>query len=334
MLLERVIQRPDELTEYLAIYWKDGKTPISAQSKLGLARAFVKFNEYSLAKYNRDGAIKLKDVLFLCHAKPENDKQADLWKRLANNQLGTPDTWEVALSAGEHKGNAFRRLMKEKQLLALAFIRNLRNMREAGITKQEVQEYARGLDIGRVLPYQFVTAARFVPQWEDVIEPLMLSVLKEQPKMYGKTVLMVDVSGSMTQPLSARSQMNRMDAACGLAILLREICEEVEVCTFSNALVTVPSRHGFALRDAIINSQDHRNTYMGRAIRQLHESGRRYDRLIVFTDEQSADTVPAPNGIGYIINVASNKNGVGYGQYHHINGFSESVVDYIQAVEN
>jgi 60 kDa SS-A/Ro ribonucleoprotein len=34
-----VIQRPDEITEFLAIYWKDGKQPLSAQVKKGLARA-------------------------------------------------------------------------------------------------------------------------------------------------------------------------------------------------------------------------------------------------------------------------------------------------------
>ena len=52
--LERVVQRPDELTEYCAIYWKDGRKPLSAQSKKGLARAFPKFNEYSLAKFCGD----------------------------------------------------------------------------------------------------------------------------------------------------------------------------------------------------------------------------------------------------------------------------------------
>jgi len=49
--LAHVIQRPDELAEYLAIYWKDGKQPLSAGSKRGLARAFCRFDEYQLAKW-------------------------------------------------------------------------------------------------------------------------------------------------------------------------------------------------------------------------------------------------------------------------------------------
>ena len=64
--LERVIQRADELAEFVAIYWRDGQVPLSAQVKKGLAAAFAKFDEYALAKYNRDGPVKLRDVLFLC----------------------------------------------------------------------------------------------------------------------------------------------------------------------------------------------------------------------------------------------------------------------------
>ena len=98
--LARVIQRADELSEFVAIYWAGGRQPLSAQVKKGLAAAFGKFDEYALAKYDRAGAVRLRDVLFLCHARPASEAQAALWKRLVDNELATPDTWEVALSAG------------------------------------------------------------------------------------------------------------------------------------------------------------------------------------------------------------------------------------------
>jgi hypothetical protein len=101
--LAKVILRPDELSEFLSLYWKDGRQPLSRQTKRGLAKAFTKFSEYQLAKWNRDQAIKLRDVLFLCHAKPKDEDQAALWKRLIDGSLKTPDTWEVALSAGSDK---------------------------------------------------------------------------------------------------------------------------------------------------------------------------------------------------------------------------------------
>ena len=119
-VLYEIIQRPDELTEFLAIYWKDGKQPLSKQVRLGLAKAFTKFSAYSLAKYNRDEAIKLRDVLFLCHAKPKDKEQAETWQQLVDNKLPIPDTWEVSLSTGKDKKETFERLLKERKLGALA----------------------------------------------------------------------------------------------------------------------------------------------------------------------------------------------------------------------
>lgn len=43
--------------------------------------------------------------------------------------------------------------------------------------------------------------------------------------------------------------------------------------------------------------------------------------------------VPRPRGKGYVINVASNRNGVGYGAWTHVDGWSEAVVEYIAELE-
>lgn len=331
-LLPDIIQRADELAEFLALYWRAGKEPLSKQVKTGLAKAFTKFSEYDLAKYNRDGAVKLRDVLFLCHARPVDAAQEALWKRLVEGKLVTPDTWEVALSGGADKKEAFERLMVEKKLGALAFLRNMRNMKEAGVSRDLVVGYASAVDITRVLPFRFLAAARAVPAWEDILEPLMLRACEGRAKLPGHTVVLLDVSGSMDAPISAKSDLQRLDAATGVAILLRELCESVEVLTFSERVVVVPPRRGFALRDAIVSSQPHSSTLMGQAVRAVN-SQLRYDRLVVLTDEQSRDVVPAPAGRGYVINVASEKRGVGYGAWSHIDGWSEAVIDYIQDFE-
>jgi len=354
--LARVIQRADELAEFIAIYWKDGRVPLSGQVKKGLAAAFPKFDEYQLAKYDRGGPIKLRDVLFLCHAKPRDEAQAAVWKRLIWGRLTTPDTWEVALSSGANKREAWERLLSEKKLGALALLRNLRNMKEAGVDESLVLNALGSMSTARVLPFRFLAAARYAPQWEEALEHAMLKSVATAEKMPGKTVVLVDVSGSMTAALSRRSEMQRSDAAYGLAVLLREIAEKVAVFSFSNDLVEVPARRGFALRDAIDVSQQHGATYLGKAVEKLN-ANEKYDRLIVITDEQAHDTVPAPDGTrgdgrprkpalsevegsggpgvsgrstGY---VASYKNGIGYGKWTHIDGWSESVIEYIRALE-
>lgn len=358
--LSKVIQRADELAEFVSIYWKEKKQPLSKQVKLGLAKAFTKFDEYALAKYNRDGVVKLRDVLFLCHAKPESEVQADLWKRLIDGKLQTPDTWEVELSASKDKKTSWTRLLDERKLGGLALLRNLRNMREAGVDQNLINIHLDQMRTDRVLPFRFIAAARTNPTLEPSLEGAMLRSLDQAPKLMGHTVLLVDVSGSMNQSLSAKSDLTRLDAAYGLAMLLREICQQVSIYSFSMKLCVIPPRRGFALRDAIDSSQEHSGTPLGEAINCIYADkghrtdalavqnwgggyhtlpasyqgqGLRPDRLIVITDEQSADKVPNPIGKGYMINVASNKNGVGYGPWVHIDGFSEAIVQYIQELE-
>jgi hypothetical protein len=97
-------------------------------------------------------------------------------------------------------------------------------------------------------------------------------------------------------------------------------------------VVEIPARRGFALRDAIDASQPHSGTSLGNALELLNKN-ERYNRLIVITDEQAHDRVPAPKGNGYVINVASYQNGVGYGKWTHIDGWSEAVIEYVRELE-
>ena len=333
-VLTDVIQRADEMSEFLSIYWKDGKTPLSNQVKKGLAAAFVKFNEYQLAKYNKNSAaVSMRDVMFLSHAKPKDEAQAALFKRVANQELATPDTWETQLSAGADKKETFSRLMAEKGLGALAFLRNLRNMANAGVDEQEIRKYAATVDVTKVLPFRYIAAARIMPQFEDMLEAMMLRSLATLEKLPGKTILMVDVSGSMFHTkISEKSDLERFDAAAALAMLCNEVCEEVEIYTFSTSAKRVAPRSGFALRDALLNSQGHGGTNLGVSLREIQGSKR--DRIIVFTDEQSYDKPTGPGcDKGYIVNVAAYENGVNHQDWTTISGFSEAIVDYIRESE-
>ena len=143
--------------------------PLSAQVKKGLAAAFTKFDEYALAKYDRAGAVRLRDVLFLSHAKPRDAEQAALWKRLIEGELATPDTWEVALSLPA----------RDKRELLGAFAGRAQAGR-AGFAAQPSQHEGcrrcRGPGAGALSATMktdrvcsrsaFLAAARYAPQWE------------------------------------------------------------------------------------------------------------------------------------------------------------------------
>lgn len=344
--LERIIQRPDELSEFLAIYWKNGKEKLAAQVKKGLARAFVKFNEYSLAKYNQmDRAVKLRDVLFLCHAKPKDKAQEKLWKRLINNELKVPDTWEVALSAGKDKRKTWERLIKEEKLGALALLRNLRNMESVGVDEDLIRKALVSIKTERVLPFRFISAAKYAVKYEPELEQAMFKCIAGQEKLPGKTVFILDVSGSMNGTLSHRSEMGRIDAAAGLAILAREMCEKTAIYatagndgTMVHATSLLPSRRGFALRDAFQKASAELGgggIFLKQVMDYTYEKEKSADRVIVFTDEQDCDRKCNPANAkrwadkNYLVNISSEKNGIGYGGWIHVDGFSEAILNYI-----
>lgn len=360
--LAHVIQRADELAEFLAIYNKDhlaahqaAKTdkifkhkPLSAGVKLGLAKAFGKFNEYSLAKYDREGMFTLRDVMRLVHPRPKDEVQAALWKRAIDGKLETPDTWEVALSGGGDKHETFTRLLTEGKLGGLALLRNLRNMQQAGVEDALIRaRLSEGCK--KVFPYRFVVAAKYAPTLEDALETSMFAAVSEMPRLKGVTLLLVDVSGSMDSPLPSKRKdkqgravqdpdpTNRIDVACGLAILLREKVDQLRVATFSTGLAILAPRRGFALRDMIVGSQAHSSTYLKGSLEALKKQpgNDKADRIIVITDEQSHDGIlPAWLKNSYAINVAANVNGVSEADgWQRVDGWSEKIFDYIREIE-
>jgi len=327
-----VIQRPDELSELLSLYWKNGKKPLTKQLKRGLAKAFKKFNEYSLAKFDKPGTISLRDVMFLSHPCPDSPEQEALFKRVANKQLATPDTWETQLSARADKAETFVRLIGERKLGPQAMLKNLRNMVNAGVGPDAIRQGLKNVKTDRVLPFEFITAARYAKQFEPQLEELMFKCL-DGGSLRGQTTLLIDVSHSMNYKLSEKSELTRLDAAKGLAMLLREECENIRIFKFSKDVEEVSPRRGFALNDAIGGTLPW-GTYLGAAITTLNTKVPA-DRVIILTDEESQDVVPGPKPKkAYMINVSTYEHTVGpHLGWTRVAGWSEAVVDFIKAVE-
>lgn len=330
--LEKVIQRPDELTEYLAMYWRnqkdEAKSPLSAGSKRGLALALKKFDPDTLAKYDRPHEYKLRDVLRLVHPKPSALWQKEAWGKLLKGELESPDTWEVALSAGKDKKATFERLLRERKLGGLAFLRNLRNMQQAGVDEDLIRERFEG-GFGKVLPFRFVAALKYAPAFLQDMNRAMKKCLQELPQLGGTTGVLVDVSGSMVAKLSEKSDMDRIDAAAALAMLVAGVAQRTRLWTFTTEVVEVPAEASLTLITAIQKSQPNGWTHLKKAIQHANQA--KLDRLIVFTDEQSQDGVcdPAPGVKGYMVNVANYKRGVRRSGWTHIDGFSERILDFI-----
>ena len=352
-LLPQIITRADMLTDFLAIYWKDGKKPIANQAKKGLAKAFHNFNEYKFAKYDRDAAIKLRDVMFLCRPKPENQYEQDLFKKVADRTLATPETWEVLLSTGKDKKESWTKLITEGKIGGLAMLRNIANMRKANVDKKVINEGLEKLKSSMLMPLDFLIANKMNPGFSRQIEDAMINSYANLPKLKGKTLFIVDVSGSMGARMSEKSDFTRYDAACAMAMLAANQCEDYEiVCTAGNdythtgAHRNIPyPQKGFGIFEQIREA----NRNIGRGglfTRQCLEwcndkfKGQKFDRIIVFSDSQDCDFpergIPKPFGTyNYICDISAHTKGVNYkGAWDaEISGFSEHFITFIAATE-
>lgn len=351
-LLPKIITRADMLTDFLAIYWKDKKCPICNQAKKGLELAFHNFNEYKLAKYDRDAAIKLRDVMFLVHAKPRNGYEKELYNKVASRTLTPPETWEVLLSRGEDKKATWTKLITEKKIGGLAMLRNIANMQRASVDRKIIQEGLANLRSSMLLPLDFWKAARMNPEFERDIEDAMLEAYKNLPKLTGKTLFIMDVSGSMGFLTSKDSKFGRMDQACAMAILAANQCEDYELVATAgddgtriqaSEWIEYPKR-GFALAPQIMDTR-HRIGGGGIFTRQCLKwckakfSDKKFDRIIIFSDSQDCDPdnrLPKPFGKhNYIVDVSAHTRGVNYkGVWTaEVSGWSESFITFIAALE-
>lgn len=352
-LLPLIITRADMLTDFVAIYWKNGKEPLCNQAKKGLAEAFYNFNEYKFAKYDRDSAIKLRDVMFMVHPKPRNDYEVQLFKKIADRTLSTPDTWEVALSSGADKKETWTRLIDEGKIGGLAMLRNLNNMKKSNVEHEVIVKGLETLKSSMLLPLDYLKANAMAPEFSRYIEDVMIKSYENLPKLPGKTLFIIDVSGSMGEANSLHSNFQRMDHACAMAMLAANQCESYKLVATAGSdgrregaheYIKYPSK-GFDLIRQVIETRK-RIGWGGIFTRQCLEWCREqfkdeeFDRIIIFSDSQDCDRpdkrIPKPFGKhNYICDVSAHTTGINYkGVWDaEISGFSDKFITFIAAYE-
>lgn len=211
---DKVIRRPDDMTEILAYYYANyGKTEPNALKK-GFASALQRFDAYQLAKYRKEGqAVSLVDVVNIAHPKP-----TDAITLLVQDKLRNVDTFEAKLSeAGkvdaedvdEAKNAAWRDLILERKIGYFALLRNLRN-----IVEQTPDVLPIALELltdqklikkSLVLPFRYLTALQEIRQLNGPgVQNVLMAINKavdiatsNVPKFDGKTLVVLDESGSM-----------------------------------------------------------------------------------------------------------------------------------------
>jgi len=293
-----IIQRVDDITETIS-YWithlgKGKKSKLPNALKKGLGRAFNKFDEYALAKYNRDGAIKLSDALNLVHPKPKDAAQAELFKRVLDGKLATPETWEVEISGKGSTAENWNAIAPKMGIMAL--VRNLRNFEQKGAdvalahALEKLQDSETILN-SKLLPFRFLSAEREVSHQatKDALRQALHLSIDNLPKLAGKTLYIVDNSGSMSSAIAGKSKVTCSDAACIMAAIGHRLSDESTVIVFGERAAIVPVSK---LDSAITNSQRigatdvGHSTYAFKALELAIAQNIQADRIILLSDMQ------------------------------------------------
>lgn len=232
----RVIQRVDEIPEIISCYLnmnsikaKGNKSvrKLSNILKNGISDSFHKFDQYQFQKYKGNNKeISLQNAIHIVHAKPTNEAEKELFKKIADNELGAANTWEAKLSKdGQKKDKAKKESWEEtidmwititndkikRVKNYMAILRNLRNILEAGVSEYHIDKVCAAISNrnavlkSKQLPFRFFNAYRVVQDTSSVYSSKILDAIEDAVNHSvanlkgcdGNLLIASDVSGSM-----------------------------------------------------------------------------------------------------------------------------------------
>ncbi|UXY19112.1 TROVE domain-containing protein [Streptomyces cynarae] len=231
----------------------------------------------------------------------------------------------------------------------MALVRNLRNFDEAGVSDEVAAQVAARLGDpaevkrSRQFPFRYLAAHQHAPslRWSYPLEQALGHSLANVPALPGRTLVLVDRSGSMFYSrLSDRSELNRADAAAifGTALALR--AADADLVEFGTTSKRLRFRKGESVLKVLGRFGDLGGTDTTSAIRS-HYRGQ--DRVLIVTDEQygynghgdPTGQVPAHIPV-YTWNLAGYRVGhgpSGTGNRHTFGGLSDAAFRMVPLLE-
>jgi 60 kDa SS-A/Ro ribonucleoprotein len=263
-----------------------------------------RFDEYQWAKYNKKSNPSFVDCLRLCHPRDEKG----LFKKILDDTLQTPKTWETQLSAAgsnlEDKRKSWVDMVESGKLGYMAMLRNLRNICQADVPFTTIEKICSTLVSGaaksKQFPFRFYSAYLELLNAEIMeknrmpllaaLESAVLSSVKMFPSFNDGVYITVDTSGSMQHPISDRSSLNYYDPGFVLASLLSATTPNCTLSLFADRCDVIRGLHKDVLAQAVnLRKQIGRlgyGTNGASALDFLLESGLTPKDVLFFTDMQ------------------------------------------------
>nr|BFE62590.1 TROVE domain-containing protein [Dactylosporangium thailandense] len=220
-------------------------------------------------------------------------------------------TWEDALSMSGGTGLAKDALWTAllPSMGYMARLRNLRNLDQAGVSDDAAAGVAAALADpdevarSRQLPMRFLSAYRAAPslRWSWALERALTLSLANVPALAGRTLVLIDTSGSMHAGFSRDGTLMRWDAAVVFGVALATRCADADVVSFSTGSTVFKLRPGESVLKAIerFRAEGHFHGGGTNTATAARKHFKRHDRVVILTDEQASyqgavsESVPA-----------------------------------------
>lgn len=272
-------------------------------------------------------------------------------------------TWEDALSLAGNRVNKAR--LWEAMIPSMGYmakLRNLRNFDAAGVSDAVALRVAADLADpeavakSRQLPMRYLSAYRAAPslRWGYALETALDHSLQNVPELKGRTLILVDTSGSMHAPFSKDGSLMRWDAATVFGLALARRAESADLVSFSGGYWAGSAERSSKVfpmtkGESLLKSLDRwqaggyfigGGTDTAGAV-QRHYAG--HDRVVILTDEQAdyhghgdvTATVPQDRMV-YTFNLAGYSRGhapSGSGTRHTFGGLTDACFQLIERIE-
>ena len=304
--------RPDDLTEIVGL-WNSrnpGKMIPNALRKAIKEGLENKWTGYHLKKYFGNGNVKVSNLINISHPTPKNDEQRVLFKQALENKLPKIDTAQTVNAdlKGEERAEKYAEMLKEKTLGYMALLKNLKNILEAGVSDETVQNICSLLRNknavlkSKVLPFRFVQAYNIVDSMEIdkfkskkilkaiedgfVISAGNINIVEKDEKI----ALLLDESGSMQgwgnysagkspfdigKALMA-AMLSGVDKSNALGMLWADDCSNVNIDKSPMTFIKETTTKGGG-------------TDIGAPLKKLISTSTFVDKIVVLTDMQMYD---------------------------------------------
>ena len=368
-MANRLVIRGDDITNMLAAHRHGiyaGK-PLPNSLRRGLRDALEGLNRISIAKYQEtDKVFTMADAIKILRPKPASEAVAKEYKACLEGTLKVPESWKSAVSINEEgETKSWNELVAQNKLPYMAALRNIRNMlNDKTVTKETIKAVMQMLcdpkqvAKSRQLPFRYLTAynaamesSRCSTMVTDALESAFDQSVANLPKLNGRTIVCIDVSGSMDTPVSKQSTVMCNEIAKQLGYVVATMSDDAIVYTFDTRL----TREDFSKRSGILSqvralkSRGGGGTSMELPFEKAIAEKIECDRFVVLSDnvinsdggrtvQSYADNYRDKMGKNVWVHAIDMQ---GYGTQQFIGnrtnilaGWSEKILEFIPLVEN